>query len=178
MNFERVRVFDFTEVEKKYPSDEKFHIEFVYNRTKYGDLMHMLFGDVVRVKHSRHFDDRYCYRPQNYRDFLLCLKSTDTHYDGNIIINSVIKGALLAQPLLTAEEWKRASRKERKIFFLDDDEAIITPDDLIEFASEYLKDDYLSEEKQALKKEEFIFKCKTILEEKKKENTEDINENV
>ena len=171
MKFERVRMFEFTETEEKYPSDTKYHIEFVFSRTKYGDFLHAVFGDTLRVKHSRHIDDRYVYLPQNYGDFLRCIKETQTNEDGEPIINLMNVGPILAQPLLHAKDGRHLSRKERKLCFLEDDEAVITGQDLALFASEYLKDDSWDEQKANLKKEKFLKDCKDVLQELK-ENQE------
>ncbi len=163
MKFERVRVFDFTETEEKYPSMNKYHIEFVFIRTKHSDLMHRLFGDTLCVKHSRHYDDRFVFLPQSYRDFLNCLKETQTNENGEPIINKMNMGPILAQPLLHGRR-DHLSRKERKLFFLEDDEAVVTGEDLVLFASEYLKDEYWSEEKAKIKKEKFLRDCTEVLE--------------
>ncbi|MBQ9790216.1 MAG: hypothetical protein IJW24_01310 [Clostridia bacterium] len=165
MKFERVRIFEFTETEKKYPSLNKYHIEFVYLQTKHGDLMRKLFGDTLCVKHSRHVDDRFVYLPQSYRDFLRCLKETQTNENGEVIINLMNVGPLLAQPLLHSRQNKHLSRKERKLCFLEDDEAVVTGEELVKFACEYLKDDYLEEEKARVKKEKFLRDCSEVLDE-------------
>ena len=164
MKFERIRLYDISEIDEKYHDYKKSPIEFVFLRTKYGDFLHSVFGNTLTVKHSKHFDDRFVYVPQNYHEFLMCLKETQINEEGSLEIDHVGAGALLAQPLLHANEHKYTTRKERKPFYLEDDECI-TEEDLMLFASDYLKDEYLSDEKAEKKKQKFLIDATNILEE-------------
>ena len=171
MKFERIRLYDISEIDEKYHDYKKSHIEFVFLRTKYGDFLHSVFGNTLTVKHSKHFDDRFVYVPQNYHEFLMCLKETQINEDGSLEIDHVGAGALLAQPLLHANEHKYTTRKERKPFYLEDD-VCVTVEELLAFAGEYLKDEYWSDEKAEKKKQKFLKDVTRILEELRESDTQ------